>query len=88
VRGKRWSIEGFYNEERISGCYACKCKKWRYCCDSDYAEMVVILRPMDTDREKRFHRVIGLPYVYALMDGEIMGKLKGGKAETQDIRLC
>jgi hypothetical protein len=52
------------------------------------AEMVVILRPMDTDREKRFHRVIGLPYVYALMDGEIMGKLKGGKAETQDIRLC
>jgi hypothetical protein len=48
----------------------------------------VILRPMDTDREKRFHRVIGLPYVYALMDGEIMGKLKGGKAETQDIRLC
>jgi len=52
------------------------------------AEMVVILRPVDTDREKRLHRVIGLAYVYALMDGEIIGKLKGEKAEMQDVRFC
>lgn len=52
------------------------------------AEMVVVLRPVDTDREKELHRMIGLAYVHGLMDGEIMGMLKGGKAEMQDIRLC
>jgi len=52
------------------------------------ARRVVILRPVDTDREKDLHREVGLGYVHGLMDGEMKEMLKRGKAEMQDISLC